>query len=419
MKKLAHQVHESPLTAEEPHWHAIQVASQALANWPRGFHDYLDVVESQRTAVPCLLGLRAQNAQVYTSLSKGDFPQGSIDFLLKEICAWGGGRSPARLHPRQRQQLDAPPKYLGVTEAAKQIGVQVPTVKSLIRLGIVAGQQAPDGRTWLIDASGGLPKKEAHCDSLSAREAAAWLGLPQSVLEALRRQRVYQTWLIPARSSSFSVRDLVSFRDRLKDRIRPIGEAPSGARSLKLVMRGKHGDPSVRAAVVGAVLSGELVAYGVPAAPVNQMVVASDAVTALIETHKCGRERLTEHDAAKMIGCDVLVVKELVERGYLGVPEQTGRRSITRQAVQRFRESYTPLAVLARHARTSSQKLKTYCEDYAIPLFVVPRRGRDSAQPFITTAHIMWLEPLIGVPLLRAWLETLTEPPGAPLALAA
>lgn len=396
--KLAGQLRRETLSRSQE----VQIAALALAQWPKGFHRYLDAVALQKEKAPHTLGLQAQHTQLYSALFKSKLPATVKELLKRELCAWGGSSS-ARLHPRHRIQIRTTPKYIGVTEAAKRISVQPVTVKQLIKLGILSAHLAPNGRTWLVDTSRGLPKKDTGGDSLCGREAAAWLGLPQSVLEGLRREGCYLTTRLPARSSSFSQYDLIVFRERL---MAAASENPSGKlRSMAEVMRGKYGTPAIKIAIVEAVLSGLLTAYRVEGGGIPELQLDASGVSAIIAMQRVNLPWLVPHQAAQAIGCDPLVIDALVEEGFLKARITNRRREIEQASVAAFRERYLPLAVLARKAGTSSQKLQGYCNDHQIPLLEVARRGGKGTQSLIAVSNVMLLEPQIGAPLLIPWLE--------------
>lgn len=407
IKKLSGQLAvDSELTADKRHLHDVSIAAKALVNWPHGFHAYLESTSSNRSIAVTALGLRTQNERVYAALFKSSFCKGSIEFMKKAFFEWSGGSSrPGRVHPRNKSAiLTEVPRYIGVNEASRLIGVRPPTLKNLIKLGILDAHLGSDGKHWLINTSNRLPRKNSSTPSLSSRDAAYWLGIPQSVLQHLRMTRTFVVTRIPDRCSSFSCHDLDVFRTRLLLRAEnDSDEMVMGDFYMMVdIMRMKHGGPEIRAAIIRAVLDGELKVFGHSCRDICELKLQRHQVDNFIDGMKAQREFLPVYDAARIIACDPLVIDALIEQEYLGGKTESGRMQISLSSIKSFQEHYTPVAEIAREAGTNSSRIITFCRDHNIQLLWIDRRGKESPQPFIHVEQVMRLEPLIGLPILRS-----------------
>lgn len=243
----------------------VSQASRVLMDWPKNFISLFTELGRGLPATAAS-GVGKQFASIYTSLFKSEAikPRAQTDFLKVAFLDfamnhWGRGVVDHKL----MQQLGAPvsKRYLTQTEFAARIGVEQSTVARLLKGPTVASRRVKSGRSEriLVDSSQSPIPPTLPGKIFRKRETARQIGFSVSVLDALKRNGLYEvSHLLPTRAG-FHELDIEGCRQKL------MALAPRRSRSvdsecltLRHIMRGPHDSLATKVSVLRAVSSGEI-----------------------------------------------------------------------------------------------------------------------------------------------------------------
>jgi hypothetical protein len=375
----------------------ISAAAQVFMDWPKNFIALFTDLGRSLPATPAS-GVGRQFAGIYTSLFKSEAikPREQTDFLKVAFLDfamnhWGRGIVDHKLMKQLGASVSK--RYLTQTEFAAQIGVEQSTAARFLRGHNAASRRVQSGKSEriLVDTSLSAIPRTWPGKIFRNREAARRLGLPVSVLQALKRDRLYEVnHLLPTRAG-FHELDLEAFRQKLVALAPYQFPSPGSGQegfTLRGIMRGQHDPLATKVSVLRAVLSGEIPVVanvdGTPGgleldSPVYKRFVQAARIRAAGNT-------VTLADAARTLVCDSRTVQGLVQLALLQGTATPGGLRVTAESVHAFMERYVSLARIAKEKGTSSRALMQRCYDKGIRLLFVPTTRRGGPQPFISVA---------------------------------
>lgn len=375
----------------------VSAAAQVLMDWPRNFIALFTDLGRSLPATPAS-GVGRQFAGIYTSLFKSEAikPREQTDFLKVAFLDfamnhWGRGIVDHKLMKQLGASVSK--RYLTQTEFAAQIGVEQSTAARLLKGRAVASIRVQSGKSEriLVDTSLSTIPRTWPGKIFRNRDAARHLGLPVSVLQAVKRDRLYEVnHLLPTRAG-FHELDLEAFRQKLVALAPYQFPSPGSGQegfTLRGIMRGQHDPLATKVSVLRAVLSGEIPVVanvdGTPGGleldgPVYQQFIQAARIRAAGNT-------VTLANVARALGCDSRTVPGLVRLALLQGTATPGGLRVTAESVHAFMERYVSLASIAKEDGTSSRALMQRCRDKDIRLLFVPTTRRGGPQPFIPVA---------------------------------
>lgn len=389
-----HRIHpDRPLPPPE---RVLGRSADALAHWPQGFYDYLQNLEPEEGSKKGF-GLRRQFESFFGSFFKSGLPESEVAFIREAFLRFGSEVwKQGYVSKALNRDSGLGRNVVGIYGLAKALGVMPSTARNLVAKGQIQGTPiTANGRTRLLfDLDQPLPFRTGPGVSLSLRRAAAWLGLPVSVLRLLRDQGRYTVHHLADPTAAYHMRDLQAFRERLLAcapdiRIR----ASTSCVTLSQAMQMKAGTPLIKAALVGAVLDGEVLPLGRDGDQAEELVFDRAEVEAFL------RQRKEEHfgsmtvvATAKFLHCDPVVVKHLYRDGVLAGEKKPRGIFIRTESAKAFREDFISCAAIASMCRTQSNNIVQRCEQENIPIQWFPRGRNQSPQPFVdrATAREVW-----------------------------
>lgn len=369
---------------------------RALENWPEGLYQYLDSFHDERVS-PQGFGLRKQFESFCGSLFKSDIPKEKISFIKDAFIKFGAEEwKQAYVTNKLDGGTGQGKQLVGICGVAKALGVMNSTAKKIVRQGLIPSTTVTyNGRSrMLFDLDQGMPfqaSKEASC---TLRKAAAWLGLPVSVLKILREHGDYEVLHIANPMAAYHKLDLNAFRDRLLTcRTFSSLNLLDDCLTLKQVMKMKAGADAIKASFVRAMLSGKLLSIG----SINENVdgiqfTRSDVMQFMVESKRDFFGLITVVAAAKQLHCDPLVVKNLYQEGILVGNQQSNGLFIQQDSLDVFGERYMSCAAIASKLNTNSSKIVSLCKRNMIALHLFPRAIGQNPQPFVERklAQMTW-----------------------------
>lgn len=370
----------------------LSKASNALQNWPDGFHSYLHSFNPEGTSTEGF-GLRKQFESFCGSLFKTAIPKEKISFIKEAFTQFGNQqwkRGYVQSKGPIRQQI------VGIYGLSSAIGVMPSTTKKLVMKGLVKGKTSHlNGQTrHFFDISQGLPFKIAKGDSFTIRKAAAFLGIPVSVLKLLREQGVYEALHIANPIAVYHEQDLLIFRNRMRAECKPIQLLQKHIHiELKQIMNMKTGSPQVKADFIKTFLMKDGLLIQSFIHHDAQIYFIKEEVSKFIDAHKTKYFGLrTVVNAAKQLNCDPLVVKSLCQTGSLETVTKPTGVYVKEDSLENFNANYVSCAKIASQYRTSSSKILCQCENKNIEVVWFDKFGNNKKQPFLKrqTANLYW-----------------------------
>ncbi len=376
--------------------------------WPAGFYRYLNRIEAdQKAFLYRSLGMSRRFEGFYCRVFKGTIARDEIQFIKEAFMEYE--RAYLLRSDETRGGNGDLRAVVGVAEAARLMQVQPRTVRSLIDKGVVRSYRVGNdaNECWMVDASGPLPQRTPGGRSLSPREAARQLGLPVSILSMLRKEGIFSIGYIGSKSGSYHSQDVDRFQARIESVLRQAtNEAasdPHESSTIQLaeLIRKPSIDRACKAAVIRAVLNGQLTVHGMDGKGIQAILLDRPLVDAVIvEVENKRSIGLKTKEAATMLGCDEIVIPWLLENGLIEGSVKGRFRRISRSSVEQFNQEYIFCVRIARELGKSSKKVVECCQQYDIPLHWADRKYSRARQPFIRLVDIPRLRGAFGAPLL-------------------
>ena len=375
----------------------VSEASRVLMNWPRNFIDLFTDLGRSMPATPAS-GVGKQFASIYSSLfkSKAIRPREQTDFLKIAFLDfamnhWGRGFVDHKLV----KQLGAPtPKrYLTQTEFAAQIGVQPSTAARFLKGTKVTSTRVKCGMSErvLVDTNQSAIPRTAPGKIFRGREAARRLGLSVSVLQALKREGIYEVKHLLPTKAGFHELDVEAFQQKLMA-LAPCRSVSTCADheciTLQGIMQGHHDSLEIKMNLLRAVFSNEIASVGNVDGTPRGLLLDGNLCKEFVEEarNRNAGNAITPASVAKALGCDPGTVPGLVQLGLLGgITTRVGLR-ITGESVEAFKHEYVSLVCIAKKEGTSSRALMQRCLNNGIDMLLVPTTRRGGPQPFILVA---------------------------------
>lgn len=379
-------------------------AAQVLANWPSGYHDFLD-----RTAHTNTGSVPTASWKGYEHFSRMFFStkSHSADFswLHQEFVHYRLGTYKPALDTRKLGDEKAPTRYISIAELARRLKVTPATVRVWSKDGLIHLKKVgtPDRPRYLADLEDENLRAPIAAEGsvFGEREAAAYLELPVRVLNRLKVIGHFHVRHWHKLKHGFHQADLDEFRKRLLALSPLVGpgtvETPRTDRvSLAQTQREyRFHDHERKADFIVAYLSGDITSTYRTGNRLSDIFFEKSAVEAFVSSSRshAANDSLSQVDAAKAIGCNLLAVPILVKTGYLAGEDGREGQRITRASVAKLGDQYVALGGLAVELQTSSRRLMRLCKNNTIPLMQVAC-GIDNAVSFIERTYEQTLRRL-------------------------
>jgi hypothetical protein len=373
-------------------------AAGVLSDWPKGFHRFLSRVgrRSLDDKSPTAIGFRKQFEQLYNQLFRvqscdAEFNWMRDEFVRFGLTEWGEAVVDGKL----LRGNTANHRYVTKKVLSKQLGVSPVTLSKWHRDGIVEMKaiQTKSQVRYVADslAESLRPPVPAEGAVLGVRAAAAYLGVPVSVLNQLKATGTMNIYHRLPQRYCFHQADLDAFRNRLLDLCPtpPIDEQIAVVDLARILRKYRFHSADHKTKFVAAYLAGKIKSIGRTGSTIAHIMFAVEVVTAYAAEFRSNAAggSLTHREAAKIIRIDADVVMSLQRLGYLDTVQGRESLRISGESVHAFNKQYASLNSIAADIDSSSKRLLRLCDRGDIAVLSIPR-PRSSPAPFIERKNI-------------------------------
>ena len=391
----------------------VREAAECLARFPTGFHQMLRRLGRRyKAASSGAVGLRKQFEPFYAAMFKQSAFRKDAAFLRNAFVAFGQAEwGQAAVDPKLLKGMRGNAQsagFLTLNQLAREKGVRPITLKRWAERGLIAIHSIKSANhvRHIINEQTLDFGKQAPGTTMYERKAAAFIGLPVSVLHGLRESGHYAVAHMPKHKHGYHEADLAMFREKLLERA--CGTKSDGAAgevvSLGHVMREMNFlQRDGKASLLAAFLEGRIDAIGTKGRDIAAIQFRRADVTAFISRSRLrpSNDALTQRDAASYLSCDSAVILELMRRGFLSAVRVAGRIRVERNSLDTFAEKYLSLLAVAKNEKTSVGRLTQHCRDDGIEVLNIPRQNGKAVSFIFRTDEPKLLEHVRTHPTLK------------------
>ena len=378
--------------------HALELsvghAASALSQWPEGFRALLRETSAEANQGTALNFKRAFRG-LYERLFQRGLPLPEVVFVRRAFVEFGVDEwTNGHVDPRLLRGISTEGRrYLSVSHLARDLGIMQSTARRWVREGLVSMTQIGHTTRRYVGVTGAMsaPRRAAG-KSFGDREASAYLGIPVSVLKALRGSGHFEVRHIGKILKSFHEADVRSFNDRclvIADRNAPTGagwNAPASSISLAAALKTlRFLSPEAKRDLVVAFLRGDIRCLGRSGERMGGILLdveqvrkfQMDSRSAIFQSARSATE------VAVLLQCDILVVASLVHQGFLEALPGTAYLRVTEASCAAFGERYIPAKEVAKRHAVGIRRVLGLCAAAGITMIAAERAGGGSKQLFI------------------------------------
>ncbi|MFM0721163.1 TniQ family protein [Paraburkholderia strydomiana] len=365
----------------------IDGVAEALEDWPHGFHRFLDL-HGQSKEAP---SFHKRFEQFSELLFGAPETRMKFNWLHSEFLQFGlAHEKRSYVDPRAIPDRSHERRRIPLREFSRRTGHDIRSLEAWHQRGSldIISVGAGTNRRYIVDTESiTLPPRSQRNEILGERQAAAWIGMPVSVLERLRHLGQFPMRHHLSFRYGYHRSDLTAFRERLIERSRPIAHTalPDQVISLSQMLRTlRLHSVEHKAQLLIGYLNGELSSLGRTGDTLGEIFFDRERVTTLAEASRAviAEGALTQRQAARAIGCDVQVISGLLHEKYLKNVMRGKSGRIDADSVEQFAQSYVPLARCAADWATSSPHLKQICRHARIKVLEIAHY-ENGKSPFI------------------------------------
>jgi hypothetical protein len=375
----------------------INTAARVLEDWPKNFVTLLKEV-GRNNKNDSTKKKMEQCKRYYRSLlnDSADELRERIDFLLRVIIEvavdeWGYSDS-VQL---KRFQDKLPTGVLSVaqltagmhdgtrtsarTQTASDLLVSRKAMESL-------GAASPDAK--FIQGYG------SNCTKvIDEALAASLLGIDRDMLLALIENQIYEVHHIPSGMSGCHVLDIISFEKKIVALapLSPIsGLDVEMIVSLDTALSWRWDSIKTKVALLQALLAKVLPVIGNLDGTIGGLLMDRSAYHKFIGSVRSNVTASTQsaREAARFLKCDRITIPGLVRLGTLRGSESPMGLRVEADSLEKFKEEFVFLSVIARIAHTNTEKVRRRCNRSGIPVMWPRQADKVCKEPFIRSADV-------------------------------
>jgi hypothetical protein len=240
------------------------------------------------------------------------------------------------------------------------------------------------GKTSIIDQDSLDQLMPLTKESLAQRDAAAFIGLPVTVLQGLRELGVFKQRHRTVLSHSFPVADLKAMVEEFVSRAHPIPDHDAGtlitvATLMSRIFRSK----SIKSELLHAMYQHELRMFG-KAESIGELLVCDREACLLADKLMIKHSgQYSMRQASELIGCNIDTMKSMAVSGFFKHEQSQGVIYFDCEQINGFINQYMPLSQLLKSHGYSSARGCRVAESKGIELLKIRRHGGNAIQPFV------------------------------------
>lgn len=377
-------------------YQAMERTAQAFADWPRGYHAFLQCLGTAlKRDGSAATGLRKQFAPFYQSMFKANPFAADFVFLRNEFInfgktVWGEAVIDQKLL-RGDMELDG--RFQSQRRTARDIGVRPITLQRWAEKGLIPAKEIGVGcqRRYIYDMAQVSVAAKTVGRIFETRKAAAHISLPVSLLAGLKKSGQYTVAHMPLHKPGFHELDLALLRSRIIERAAALDTPPSDEPTVSLeyvLEEVRFWSKDGKVGFVAAYLDGEIDAVGRTGESWDKVFFRK----ADVETHarrsrmEASNGAVSQQEAASRLGCGIDVVAGLLTKGLLEGITGPDRIRVTEASLDQFASDHVGLAAIAKREQTSVRRLGRLCMVCGIETIGITRRSGSVAK-FIRIAE--------------------------------
>ncbi|MBU3695428.1 TniQ family protein [Dechloromonas sp.] len=364
----------------------LDAAAKVLSNWPEGFHEFLGRLSSIGDDIQHTFGKRHKlfNKRFFSARPCGkDFIWLRNEFVRYGLDSW----SEAVVDQKMLRNDQAGRRYVSKRELARLMNVSQATLASWVKQGRIDLKviKANSQLRYVADTKDARNQVPEHQDGaiLDARKAAAYLGIPVSVLTRLKASGAFSVTHQAQQKKAFHQADLEKFKLLLG--AVPVADTQTASDDslislFQVLAEYRFHSSENKAEFVVAYLSGRVTAVQRHSGESKDIYFRKADVDTFVSNSRrqSAGGSYSFRDAAKRIGCDPIVMPKLIADGHLEAEVGREGSRISSERIEQFTSMYASICGLAREMNTSSNRLLRLCDMGAVPLMQVQR---NSGQP--------------------------------------
>lgn len=376
----------------------VDAVAAVFEDWPTGFHRLLRGLSDGQAGLRDGATVRQRFIRIYTNLFKREDQLGnSLDFVRRafvEFAITPGNGVCADPRMTNRVGIDeATLQVLSASALARRIGVDPRRIGALADIGqatAISRKTLGSTARAVYEVGSELPKC-VDTGFMNERAAAARLGIPVSVLCALRRSGAYKVRHLGRSPKQFHCNDLDALRDRLIGSLPTLGALGDENRvDLKAAFRMKFRTTDGKARLVEAILTQEIQALGRIGSRIPDIVIGrSDLFDFLNEERQSKDGLIPGAWAAELLRCEIKTIPPLIQFGHLEGIVRTRYLRVTRASLEQFSSQYMSCAAIAGAIGSTTSRVLRLCKQHRVePLWPAGEKTMRG-QPFIERTSLL------------------------------
>lgn len=367
----------------------VKYALEILKDWPNNFFKFLHRVGEQQGRDS--LGLDRQFSFFTQRFFKRGYPWQEIKFLKEAFIEFGQKHwGQAFVYSKMQTNIDVVDKsnFVGVTDFAKSMGVTPAAVRTMIRDGRLVTKTLSGHKIdkKIIDLEKSNVKFPQTNNTIGAREAGKYIGLPVPVLKRLRVLGHYKSEHLTLKEGSFCTEDLQSFKQRILN-CQVTNMPKDQLISIAAIMRKSYRSLGLKATIIESILNQSLACFGNENEIVKIQVRVSDLESLVDDILSVDRDWLTVKQTSITLNCDAGIITTMLASGILEGQNQQGINQINKKSALAFRQRYVSLRQLALSFNLGVKALITLCSQNRFELLAVKRKFNGN-QTFMEKANV-------------------------------
>ena len=367
----------------------VTYALEILKDWPNNFFKFLHRVGVQYGKNST--GLDGQFSFFTQRFFKRGYPPHEIKFLKDAFIEFGQkhwGKAFVYSNMQIKKNVTDKSNFVGVTDFAKVMGVTLTAVKTMIRDGRLITKTLSGKKIdkEIIDLEKSNVKFPRMNNTMGAREAGRWIGLPVPVLKKLRVFGCYKAEHLTLNAHSFCLEDLGSLKQRILDCQKPI-TFNDELISLSTIMLKSYRNLGIKASIVKNILNQSLACFGSEKEIGNIQVKVLDLDSMVDKILTLNRDWLTVKQTATVLSCDTGIIITMLGSGLIEGQNLKGVNQINKESAFAFRRKYISLSHLAVTFNLGVKALLVLCSQNQLMVLQV-RRKSNGNQTFIEKSKI-------------------------------
>lgn len=382
--------------------------AKGLSDWPSGFHRLLaDMYDTDVARSGDQPTFRACFSWLFVRLVSHDHGGGRpYEFLEEQVYRYGARHwtRGAMLRGQGEELPDGVvPRWGTASEACGILGVHLLTLKKMIGSGEAPSRvinQERSLRSFVVDLEWARQQRTTRRPSITARKAAAMVGVSVATLKALRLLGVYEANHRGASKSEWAAEDVDALVGRIRAMIPKAQAKKDGASSVEACLTRFRASANERAMFLRDLIGSRSVIIGQRGRrfSAGNILVDREAARGLIERLRSNERFVTAQFAAKRLKCSADVVKALKRVGHLELGLQCGREAISKGSLETFDEQFEVLASIVKRTggdiRRAYHRLPFKCirhlpvKGIQVTTIFVDRRDMAIAERLIETLGI-------------------------------